>query len=113
GKPRVSYRETIKKAARVWGECDRPNLDPPQFARVQLALERHRGEQSITFVNHLGEEKLRPEFAAAVEQGVRTATLSGEIGFPVNDLKVTLTDAQEHPANSSEMAFQWAAGDAV
>ena len=113
GKPRVSFRETIKKPAKVWGECVRPNLDPPQFARVQLALEHHRSEQPITFINDLPEDKLRFEFAAAVEQGVRTAMLSGEIGFPVSDVKVKVTDAQEHPTDSSEMAFQWAAAQAV
>jgi elongation factor G len=113
GRPLVSFRETLKRTARVWGECLRPNLDPPQFARVELALEHARGKQPITFVNLLPPEKLRPEFAAAVEQGVRSALQSGEVGFPVIDLRATIVDAQEHPAHSSEMAFQWAAAEAV
>jgi elongation factor G len=113
GKPRVSYRETIKKPIRVWGSCVRPNLEPPQFAKVELALEHHRGQQPITFACDLPEEKLRSEFASAVEQGVRTAMLSGEVGFPVTDVRVRVTAAQEHPTESSEMAFTWAAADAV
>ena len=113
GKPRVSYRETIRKLIKVWGECIRPNLEPAQYARVQLTLEHQTAKEPITFVNNLPEEKLRPEFATAVEQGVRTAMQSGEIGFPVSDVKVTVSDAQEHATDSCEMAFQWAAATAV
>jgi elongation factor G len=113
GRPLVSFRETLRRPARIWGECIRPNLDPPQFARVELALEHARGKQPITFIHTLPPEKLRPEFVAAVEQGVRSALQSGEVGYPVSDVRATIVDAQEHPANSSEMAFQWAAAEAV
>jgi elongation factor G len=113
GRPLVSFRETMRRPVRVWGECLRPNLDPPQFARVELALEHARDKQPITFVNTVPPEKLRPEFVAAIEQGVRSALQSGEVGFPVTDVRATIVDAQEHPANSSEMAFQWAAAEAV
>jgi elongation factor G len=112
-KPRVSYRETIKKTVRLWGECIRPNVEPPQYARVELVLEHQRGEQPITVVNDAPAEKLQLHFAHAVEQGVRTAMLSGEVGYPVTDVKVTIVGAQEHPEQSSEMAFEWAARDAV
>jgi elongation factor G len=112
-RPQVSYRETVKRTARAWGECVRPNLDPPQFAKVELSLDHFRGQQPITFVSKVPEEKLRPEFATAVEQGVRTALLSGEVGFPVTDVRVSVINAQEHSTDSSDMAFQWAAAEAV
>ncbi|MBL8799432.1 MAG: TetM/TetW/TetO/TetS family tetracycline resistance ribosomal protection protein, partial [Planctomycetia bacterium] len=113
GKPRVSYRETVKKTVRLWGECIRPNVEPPQFAKVELVVEHQRGEQPVTVVNTLPPEKLQPHFANAAEQGVRTAMLSGEVGYPVTDVKVTIVGAQEHPEQSSEMAFEWAAREAV
>jgi elongation factor G len=112
-KPRVSYRETIRRPVRLWGECIRANIEPRQYARVELMLEHQRGEQPITFVNPLPEETLRPSFARAVEEGVRQALLSGELGFPVADVKVTVVAAQEHATDSSELAFQWAATEAV
>jgi elongation factor G len=112
-KPQVSFRETLKKPVRVWGEFIRPNLDPPQFARVELHLEHHRGKEPITFVNQVPPETLRPEFVAAVEHGVRSALQSGEVGYPVTDVRVTIVTAQEHATDSNESAFQSAAADAV
>lgn len=111
--PRVSYRETLKKPIRVWGECIRQNIEPAQYARVELAMEHHRGKQPITFVNKLDPEALPDNFVTAVEQGVRSAMQSGEVGYPVIDVRVTLVNAQTHPTDSTEMAFQWAASAAV
>lgn len=111
--PRVSYRETLRKPIRLWGECIRQNVEPAQYARVELALERHHGTQPITFVNKLDPEAVPDNFLAAVEQGVRTAMQSGEVGYPVTDVRVTLVNAQTHPTDSTEMAFQWAAATAV
>jgi elongation factor G len=113
GNPRVSFRETLKRPIRLWGECIRPNVEPAQFARVELALEHFQGSQPITFVNGLAPDVLQPQFVTAVENGVRNALQSGEVGYPVADVRVTLVSAQEHPSDSSEMAFQWAAADAV
>lgn len=111
--PRVSFRETLKKPIRLWGECIRQNIEPAQYARVELALEHHRGKQPITFVNKLADDALPDNFVAAVEQGVTTAMQSGEVGYPVIDVRVTLVSAQTHPTDSTEMAFQWAAAAAV
>lgn len=111
--PRVSFRETLRKPIRLWGECIRQNVEPAQYARVELALERHHGTQPITFVNKTNPEALPDNFVAAVEQGVRNATGSGEVGYPVTDVRVTLVNAQTHPTDSTEMAFQWAAASAV
>ncbi len=123
GKPRVSYRETIKKPARVWGECIRQTGAQALFARVELALEHFRGDQSITFVNALSASPapqkggsggvLPPLFVAAVEQGVRSALQSGQLGYPVIDVRATLLNAEMHSTDSTEVAFQAAAADAV
>jgi elongation factor G len=113
GKPRVSYRETIRKPVRLWGECVRQTGAQPLFARVELALEHFRGDQPIMFVNALDAGKLPPLFVAAVEQAVRSALQSGEVGYPVIDIKVSLVNAQLHPTDSSDVAFQAAAADAI
>jgi elongation factor G len=113
GQPRVSYRETLRKPIRLWGEFVRPNIEPPQFARVELYLEHFRGDHPITFLNDVSSEKLRHEFLAAVEHGVRAALQSGEVGYPVTDVRVRVVGAQEHPTDSTDLAFQSAAADAV
>jgi elongation factor G len=113
GKPRVSYRETLRRPVKLWGECIRQTGTAGLFARVQLGLEHYQGDQPITFVNALPEGKLTPLFVAAVEQGVRAGLQSGEVGYPVIDVKVTLLDAQMHPTDSNEVAFQAAAANAV
>ncbi len=113
GKPRVSYRETIKKPTRLRGECVRPSGTNPLFARVEIDLEHFKGRQPITIVNTVGSEKLPPLFAAAVEQGIRSALQSGEVGYPVIDVRATIRDAQTHATDSNEVAFQAAAANAV
>jgi elongation factor G len=122
GKPRVSYRETLKKSVRLWGECIRQTGQTALFAKVELKFEHYRGEQPITFVNALsspplnkggpGGVALAPHLLAAIEQGVRAALTSGEVGYPVIDVRVTLVDAQMHATDSSDIAFHAAAADA-
>lgn len=113
GKPNVSYRETLRKPVRLWGECIRQTATTSLFAKVELALEHFAGEQPLTFVNALPAGKLTPLFLNAVEQAVRSSLQSGEVGYPVIDVKVTLADAQMHPTDSNEVAFQAATADAI
>jgi elongation factor G len=113
GKPRVSYRETLKRPLRLWGECIRQTATAPLFGRVQIAFEPFQGEHPITIVNNVSTEKLPPLFASATEQGIRAALQSGEVGYPVINVKATVVDAQTHPTDSSDIAFQAAAADAV
>jgi elongation factor G len=111
GKPRVSYRETLKKPVRLWGECVRQTGQTALFAKVELKFEHAHADQPITFVNALPHDKLTPLFIASVEQGVRAALQSGEVGYPVIDVRVTLVDAQMHATDSTDVAFQAAAAD--
>lgn len=113
GKPRVSYRETVKQAKRLWGECTRPAGATPLFGRVELSLEPFQGNRPITVVNRLAADKLPPPFVAAIEQGILGALQSGEVGYPVIDVQVTIHDAELHPTDSTEAAFQGAAANTI
>lgn len=113
GKPRVSYRETLRRPIRVWGECIRQTGAAPLFARVEIEFQHHRGQQPVTFVNALDPGKLPPVFVQAVEQGVRSSLQSGEVGYPVIDVLARLVNAEMHPTDSNEVAFQMAASHAV
>jgi len=124
GKPKVSYKETILGQARVEQEFIRQLGGRGQFAVVTLQVEAHTpqagadGAETIVFEDQLKSGTLSREFIAAVEQGVRDAATSGPLsGYPMLNVKVTLTDGKSHPADSTEMAFQQAAalafGEAV
>lgn len=116
GKPRVSYRETLRRPVRLWGECSRLVGGAHLSAKVELALEHLRAPQPITFINDLPEAKrasLPPAFLTAIEQGVRGGLSSGEVGYPVIDVCVRLCDVQIHESESTDVAFQIAATEAV
>ncbi len=112
GTPRVSYRETLRRPIRVVGECVK-HTGTALFGKVTVEFEPQKGEQAVTVVNNIPLETLPPELAAAAEQGLRGALLSGELGFPVINLRATLTGGQMDQEMSNEIAFQAAGADAV
>jgi elongation factor G len=113
GQPRVSYRETIRHAVTVTGECIKHAGQGGLFAKLQVAFEPHKGEESIVVESRLPPDKLPPLFVAAAEQGVRSAFDSGELGFPVMNVKATILDGEMDEQFSNDTAFQAAGADAV
>jgi elongation factor G len=115
GQPRVSYRETIRTARRGEGECHRaaPGAGPGPFAKLVIQLEPHQGEPSVLVVQKLKPDTLPPELLAAAEQGVRGALESGNLGYPLMNVKATLLDAVRDEQLSTEVAFQMAGAMAV
>ena len=118
GRPRVSYRETIKNAVkRVQGSCIRQTGGSGLFARVTIDLEpqaQPKGAPVLAFVNKLKGGVIPSEFLPAIEAGLREEAKSGgRTGFPLVDLKVTLTDGDTHEVDSNELAFRFAASDAL
>lgn len=113
GKPLVAYRETITQAAEAEGKFVRQGVTQAQFAVVRLRVEPLRpvvGEKPFEFWNAVGSEELRPLFAAAVERGVRDSLSVGVLGgYELLNIRATLLGGQEHPTDSSELAFENAA----
>lgn len=110
GKPRVSYRETLRQPKRVWGELIR-TTGTPLFARVELELAPT--EAGFHFENRLPEGKLPALFIAAIEQGIKDGLTSGEVGYPVINVTAALVDAELRETESTDIAFQGAANQAV
>jgi elongation factor G len=112
-KPQVSYRETLRRPIKVEGECVKQAGTAGLFAKVTVEFEpRPRGE-GVTVMNRIAGETLPPEFVAAAEQGIRSALQSGELGFPVIDVKATLIAGKMVEGESNDIAFQAAGADAV
>jgi elongation factor G len=113
GKPLVSYRETLRRPVGIVGECVRQAGTAGYFAKVTVEFESFKGEQPITVVNRIPPDKLTPLFLVSAEHGLRGALQSGELGFPVMNLRATLVDGEMDQQFSNEMAFQAAGADAV
>jgi elongation factor G len=116
GQPRVSFRETMRRAIEVEGECIRQAGTSGLFAKITVSFEpfsAYKGEQPITIASRIKPTDLPPDYQAAAEQGIRGALQSGELGYPVINVKATLLKGAMDQQLSSEIAFQVAGADAV
>ena len=107
GKPQVSYRETITKAVQAEGKFIRQSGGRGQYGHVVLELEPLEQGAGFEFVNKIVGGVVPKEYIPAVESGVKEAMLSRVLaGYPVVDVRVTITDGSYHEVDSSEMAFK-------
>jgi elongation factor G len=116
GKPRVSYRETLKSAVEVEGECVKQAGTAGLFAKITVAFEPfqpEKNEHAIVVASRLKPDTLSPTLVTAAEQGIRGALQSGELGYPVINVKATITGGQLDQQFSTEVAFRAAGADAV
>ena len=107
GRPQVSYRETIRgTATKVEGRHVRQTGGSGQYGIVYLDIEPAPGE-GFEFVNKVKGGSVPSEFIPAVEKGVEDSLVNGpRAGFPVVDVRFTLTDGKYHDTDSSEIAFR-------
>ena len=107
GRPQVSYRETIKGTAqKVEGRFVRQTGGAGQYGIVYVDVEPAPGE-GFDFVNKVKGGSIPTEFIPAVEKGVEEALENGpRAGYPMVDVRVTLTDGKYHDTDSSELAFK-------
>lgn len=112
GKPRVSYRETIEGIGEAEMSFSRQIGGKEHFASVKLRVEPftpEMGEENIKFEIELPEDKISSCYIPVIREAVISAARSGVlVGYPMINIKVVLVDAQEHPENSSEIAFEGA-----
>ncbi len=107
GKPEVAYRETIRKSAEAEGRFVRQTGGRGQYGDVWLTVAPAPPGAGFVFENKIVGGKIPKEFIPAVEKGVREAMTTGVLaGYPMVDLKVSLTDGSYHEVDSSEMAFK-------
>ncbi len=107
GRPQVSYRETIRGTAEhVEGRFVRQTGGSGQYGIVYIDIEPLPGE-GFDFVNKIKGGSVPTEFIPAVEKGVEEALENGpRAGYPLVDVRVTLTDGKYHETDSSELAFR-------
>jgi elongation factor G len=113
GKPRVSFRETLRKPIRVEGECVRHAGATGLFAKLTVEFEPFKGDEPLTVKHRLKPDVLLPAYLAAAEQGIRGALESGDLGYPVMNVKATIVGGEMDEQLSNETAFLQAGADAV
>ena len=107
GRPQVSYKETVTKAATVDTRYARQTGGKGQFAHVKLMVEPNEPGKGYEFINQITGGAIPKEFIPCVDQGIQGAMQAGVLaGYEVVDVKVTLIDGSYHEVDSSEMAFK-------
>src|SRR5512138_482247 len=111
GKPQVAYRETIrKKSTDVEGKFVRQSGGKGQYGHVVLKIEPQEPGKGFEFVDAIKGGVVPREFIPAVKKGIEDTLPNGVLaGYPVVDVKVSLTFGSYHEVDSNENAFKMAA----
>lgn len=110
GRPQVTYRETLRKIAKeVEGKFIRQSGGKGQYGHVVITVEPLPSGGGFIFEDATKGGVVPKEFIPSVEKGIRDALTTGVVaGYPVVDVKATLTFGSYHEVDSSEMAFRMA-----
>ncbi|RYH28948.1 MAG: elongation factor G, partial [Alcaligenaceae bacterium] len=110
GKPQVAYRETIRKVAEgVEGKFVKQSGGRGQYGHAVITLEPLPPGGGYVFVDAIKGGVIPREFIPAVDKGIQDTLSNGILaGYPVVDVKVTLTFGSYHDVDSNENAFRMA-----
>lgn len=108
-KPKIAYRETIRKPVKVQGRHKKQSGGHGQFGDVWIEFEPCDSDE-LVFEEKVFGGAVPKNFFPAVEKGLRDCTTKGVLaGYPMVGIKATLVDGSYHPVDSSEMSFKMAA----
>ncbi len=115
GKPQVAYRETVRKAVeKVEMRYVRQTGGKGQYGHVVISLEPTGPGGGYEFIDKITGGVIPKEYIPSVDAGIQEALTSGVLaGYPMVDVRVTLTFGSYHEVDSSEMAFKIAGSMAV
>jgi elongation factor G len=114
GKPQVSYRETIRRAADGNGRFVRQTGGRGQYGHAMIHLQPGEKGSGYEFVDKIVGGVIPREYIKSVDAGIREALETGVYaGFPMVDVRAILHDGSFHEVDSSEMAFKIAGSMAV
>jgi elongation factor G len=109
GRPKIAYRETIRKGATHHYRHKRQSGGHGQFGDVVLEVAPQPRGAGFTFADRITGGVIPRQYIPGVEAGVRDALEEGPLGFPVIDVAVAVVDGSYHTVDSSDMAFRIAA----
>lgn len=110
--PKVPYRETITKTGVSMYRHKKQTGGAGQFAEVHMEIEP-LAEEEFEFVNRVFGGAISGSFLPAIEKGVKAVMKQGVLaGYPVENIRVAVTDGKEHPVDSKAVAFEIAGREA-
>ncbi len=108
-KPKIAYRETIKKKVDVEGKHKKQSGGSGQYGHVKITFS-YGEDEGLTFTESVFGGAVPKNFFPAVEQGLRDAMQKGVLaGYPVVHLAANLYDGSYHDVDSNEISFKLAA----
>ena len=109
-KPKIAYRETIKKKVDIEGKHKKQSGGSGQYGHVKITFSPGEAE-GLTFTESVFGGAVPKNFFPAVEQGLKDAMQKGVLaGYPVVHLAANLYDGSYHDVDSNEISFKLAAG---
>ena len=110
GKPQVAYRESITKRLEDSYTHKKQSGGSGQYGKIDYIIEPSEPGEGYVFESKVVGGNVPKEFWPAVDKGFRTSMVKGVLaGYPMVDVKVTLTDGGYHAVDSSAIAFEIAA----
>jgi elongation factor G len=108
-KPKVPYKETIKKSIQQHGRHKRQSGGHGQFGDIHVEIKPLARGRGFEFIDKVVGGAIPRNFIPSVEEGVVDYLKRGPLGFTVVDVSVKLYDGSYHAVDSSDMAFKTAA----
>lgn len=109
-KPKVAFRETIRKKSDVEYKYKKQSGGHGQYGHVKMKFEPSGNlEEAYEFEQIVVGGAVPKNYFPAVEKGIQESVLKGPLAaYPVVGVKAILYDGSYHPVDSSEMAFKMA-----
>ncbi|MBR5510331.1 MAG: elongation factor G [Lachnospiraceae bacterium] len=110
-KPKVAFRETLRKKSDVEYKYKKQSGGHGQYGHVKMTFEPSGDLESAYVFDQIVVGGAVPKnYFPAVEKGIQESVVKGPLaGYPVVGVKAVLYDGSYHPVDSSEMAFKTAA----
>tara|TARA_A100001011_G_scaffold381835_1_gene450841 strand:+ start:1538 stop:3628 length:2091 start_codon:yes stop_codon:yes gene_type:complete len=107
GNPQVSYKEGITKSVEQDTKYAKQSGGRGQYGHVVITVEPNELGKGFEFENKIVGGAIPKEYIPSVKKGIEESTQNGILaGFPIEDVKITLTYGSYHDVDSNEMAFK-------
>lgn len=109
-KPKVAFRETIRKKSDIDKKYKKQSGGHGQYGHVKMTFEPSGNlDEAYEFEQIVVGGAVPKNYFPAVEKGLQESVVSGPVAaYPVVGVKAVLYDGSYHPVDSSEMAFKTA-----
>ncbi|MBQ6156701.1 MAG: elongation factor G [Bacteroidales bacterium] len=107
GKPRVAYKEAVLVPVQHHEAYKRQNGGRGSFAVLDFRIDPlPLDAKGLQFSSEIKGDAVPKNYIVGAEKGFQIAMMNGKYGFPLEALKVTVTDGESHPTDSDALSFE-------